>query len=82
MKTLTSRLGVRLLLLAVLATASFVVSSEDGNACVRCVRLDPGSAIKYGCLSGTCWGDTSCTPHDYGCYLGGVWCTMGGNCYP
>ena len=67
---------IRLLVLAALITACVALVPKDGaEACVTCVRLDPGSAIKYGCMQ-VQQGDVGCTPTDVGCRMAGVWCRV------
>ncbi len=71
-----AKVTARLVLAAALLVLAAVILPSESKACLNCVRLDPGSAITYGCTTNDCWGDTTCEPFDHGCYMGAVWCTM------
>ncbi len=73
----TRRLTIRLLTLALLVSALVSLATEQGSACQNCVRLDPSSAITYGCTTNDCSGSSGCTPTDGGCYLTADMCRMG-----
>ena len=70
-----AKVTARFVLAAALLVLAAAILPGESKACMNCVRLDPGSAIIYGCTTNDCSGDTTCEPTDQGCYMGAVWCT-------
>jgi hypothetical protein len=77
MKPTIARLALKLVFLFLLLGASLAFSGFENKTtatCWQCVTLDPGGAIRKGCMQ-TSSGDTGCTPvNGEGCIMSGTWC--------
>jgi hypothetical protein len=77
MQSQAVRILVKTLTLVFLVGAIITLNplERKTDACSTCVTLDPGSAIKRGCMT-VRTGDLGCTPiNGDACLLSGTWCT-------